>query len=89
LDSRGSFRRLCRIHIVPIRWRLSREHPKDIISIQGHFIKEIWFRALLANAKKKDDKFLTNWESPFKVLDDVGKGDYKLKKLFGEPVPNT
>ncbi|RDX96223.1 hypothetical protein CR513_21144, partial [Mucuna pruriens] len=35
------------------------------------------------------NKCIPNWEGPFKIMDEVGKGAYKLKQLDGQKIPHT
>jgi len=42
-----------------------------------------------SDARQTDEKFFANWQCPFRMLADVGKGAYKLEYIFGEPGPRT
>jgi len=44
----------------------------------------------MANSeRKKDGKFSANWDGPYRIHEDVGRGAYKLEQLTGEEIPNT
>jgi len=47
----------------------------------------VWRMA--SSAKKKDDKFSTNWDGPYHIREDAEGGAYRLEHLFGEEIPNT
>ena len=44
---------------------------------------------LASSARKKDGKFSTNWDGPYKVREDIGGGAYRLEQLSGDLIPNT
>ena len=42
----------------------------------------VWRMA--SKARKHEGKFSANWEGPFRILKEVGKGAYRLERLSGE-----
>jgi len=44
---------------------------------------------MASKARKHNGKFSANWEGSFRVLQEVGKGAYRLERLSSEPIPNT
>jgi len=44
---------------------------------------------MTSSARKKDGKFSTNWDEPYRIREDVGGSAYKLEQLSGEEIPNT
>jgi len=44
---------------------------------------------MASSARKKDDKFSTNWDRPYWIREDVGGCAYKLEQLSGEKILNT
>jgi len=38
---------------------------------------------------RKNDKFSTNWEGPFRVAAMAGKDAYRLERLSGQAIPQT
>jgi len=53
------------------------------------FIKGDLVWRMASNARKKGDKFYANWDSPYRIREDVRGGAYRLEQLFGEEIPNT
>jgi len=47
----------------------------------------VW--GMASSAKKNDDKFSANWDSPYRIREDAGGGAYRLEQLSGEEIPNT
>ena len=47
----------------------------------------VWRMA--SSARKKDGKFCTNWDGPYRIREDAGGEAYRLEHLFGEEIPNT
>jgi len=44
---------------------------------------------MASSARKKDEKFSTNWDDPYRIREDVWAGAYKLEQLTGKEIPNT
>ena len=36
-----------------------------------------------------DGKLAENWEGPYRVTAEIGKGAYKLEELDGQPIPRS
>jgi len=57
-------------------------HPR--ILIKGYLV---WRMATIA--RKKDNKFSTNWEGPYGIPEYAGEGAYKLEQLSWDEISNT
>jgi len=47
----------------------------------------VWRMA--SSARKKDGKFSSNLDGPYRIREDAGGGTYRLEQLSGKEIPNT
>ena len=87
LDLLYETREKARIQDLAAKLRAARRYNSKLKPRSLHKGDLVWRMA--SKARKHEGKFSPNWEGPFRVLKDVGKGAYRLEKLFGEPLPNT
>jgi len=57
-------------------------HPRSFV------IRDLVWR-MASSATKKDGKFSANWDSPYRIREDVGGGAYRLEQLSREEILNT
>jgi len=53
------------------------------------FVKGDLVWRMSSSARKKDGKFSTNWDGPYRIREDARGGAYRLEQLSGEEIPNT
>lgn len=49
----------------------------------------VWRKTADARKKPAEGKLAANWEGPFRVVEDLNNGAYRLERLTGQPIPNT
>ena len=67
--------------------RAARKYNSKLDPRSFHKGDLVWRMA--SKARKHQGKFSPNWEGPFRVLQEVGNGAYRLERLSGDPIPNT
>ena len=67
--------------------RAARKYNSKLDPRSFHKGDLVWRMA--SKAWKHQGKFSPNWEGPFRVLQEVGNGAYRLERLLGDPIPNT
>ncbi|XP_074378503.1 uncharacterized protein LOC141720048 [Apium graveolens] len=64
-------------------------HYNSNIKKRSFRIEDLVLRELAASIPAKQGKLQPNWEGPYKVIDIVYPGTYKLETLTGEAIKNT
>ncbi|XP_052734193.1 uncharacterized protein LOC108339372 [Vigna angularis] len=49
----------------------------------------VWRKRGEARKNRAHGKLSANWEGPFRIIEDMSNGAYRLQLLDGQPVPNT
>ncbi|XP_074355318.1 uncharacterized protein LOC141694424 [Apium graveolens] len=65
------------------------QHYDSGIKKRSFGIGDLVLRELASSMPTKQGKFQPNWEGPYKVIEVVRTGTYKLETLAGEAIKNT
>ncbi|XP_074377844.1 uncharacterized protein LOC141719370 [Apium graveolens] len=65
------------------------QHYDSNIKKRSFGVGDLVLRELVASMLAKQGKFQPNWEGPYKVIEVVRPGTYKLETLTGEAIKNT
>ena len=85
LDLLPEYREHAKIQEAAAKIRMSRRYNSKVKPRKFHPGDLVW--RMNSNARKVEGKFSANWEGPFRVTADEGKGAYRLHHLCGTPVP--
>jgi len=87
LDLLPEHREHAKIQEAAAKVRMPRRYNSKVKPRKFHPGDLVW--QMNSNARKVEGKFSANWEDPFRVTADEGKGAYRLQHLCGTPVPRT
>jgi len=87
LDLLQEKREKASIQDMATKLRAARKYNSKLTPRSFHKGDLVWRMA--SKARKHEGKLSANWEGPYRILQEVGKGAYPLERLSGEPIPNT
>ena len=87
LDLLPELREKAQIRNLAAKRRADRKYNANLCPRSFAIGDLVWRMA--SSARKKDDKFSTNWDGPYRIREDAGGWAYRLKHLSGEEIPNT
>jgi len=87
LDLLPELREKAQIHNLAAKQRAVRKYNANLCP--RSFIKGDLVWRMANSARQKDGKFSANWDGPYRIREDVGRGAYRLEQLFREEIPNT
>jgi len=87
LDLLPELREKDQIRNLAVKRRAARKYNANLCP-RSFAIRDLVWR-MASSERKKDGKFSTNWDGPYRIREDAGGGAYRLKHLSRQEIPNT
>ena len=89
LDLLQEERDIAHITEAATKLRASRRHNAKVLRRKFQQGDLVLKKADIQGRHRNEGKLAPNWEGPYRVTDDIGKGAYQLSELTGSPIPKT